>query len=127
MEVIDGPPFDMKKIRFSEMRKGVLAHITIDTSKRFYGFELQTNSIDQTGMRREIRTNSSVLGNVGFGHAPMPFYISTKGYGVLVNSSRYVAFYMASKGKLDERVRKPDANRKQEKIELNTVQLYGKQ
>lgn len=126
MQAANTPPFDIKNIHFSQMAKGILAEIIIDTSERFYGFGLQTNTFDQTGMRREIRTNSWVVGNVGFGHAPMPFYISTKGYGVLVNSSRYVTFYMASKGKLDERVRNKKTNLKEQKIELSTVNLYGK-
>ncbi|MDB5246360.1 MAG: hypothetical protein JWQ40_754 [Segetibacter sp.] len=126
MQQIKTPPVDVKNIRFKQMPKGVMADIKIDTSERFYGFGLQTNTFDQTGMRREIRTNSWILGNTGLGHAPMPFYISTKGYGVLVNSSRYVTFYMASKGKLDERLINKKPNQKEEKIVLNTVQLYGK-
>ncbi|WP_297817411.1 TIM-barrel domain-containing protein [Segetibacter sp.] len=126
MQQVATPPIDVKNIHFSQMAKGVLAEIKIDTSERFYGFGLQTNTFDQTGMRREIRTNSWIVGNIGFGHAPMPFYISTKGYGVVVNSSRYVTFYMASKGKLDERVRNKKLNPREQKIELSTVNLYGK-
>ncbi len=126
MQAINTPPFDLKNIRFQQMAKGVLAEMKVDTSERFYGFGLQTNTFDQTGMRREIRTNSWIVGNVGFGHAVMPFYISTKGYGVVVNSSRYVTFYMASKGKLDERLRNKKQNQTREKIQLSTVQLYGK-
>ncbi|WP_018613713.1 TIM-barrel domain-containing protein [Segetibacter koreensis] len=126
MPAIHVAPVDVKTIHFKQMSKGVLAEMKVDTSERFYGFGLQTNTFDQTGMRREIRTNSWTVGNIGFGHAPMPFYISTKGYGVLVNSSRYVTFYVASKGKLDERVRNKKENQKEQKVVLNTVQLYGK-
>ena len=126
MQRVNDPPIDIKRIHFSQMAKGVLAEMLIDTSERFYGFGLQTNTFDQTGMRREIRTNSWTVGNVGFGHASMPFYISTKGYGVVVNSSRYITFYMASKGKLDDRLRNPQKNHKDRKIELSTVNLYGK-
>ncbi len=126
MQSVNTPPFNLKTIHFELMPKGVLAELKVDSTERFYGFGLQTNSFEQRGMRREIRTNSWIAGNVGFGHASMPFYISSKGYGVLVNSSRYVTFYMASKGKLDERVRKQTANDKGEKIALSTVELYGK-
>ena len=126
MQQINTPPFDLKSIRFEQMAKGVLAEMKIDSSERFFGFGLQTNTFDQTGMHREIRTNSWTVGNIGFGHAVMPFYISSKGYGVVVNSSRYVTFYMASKGKLDERLRSQTETRKGEKIQLSTVQLYGK-
>lgn len=119
------PPFDLKEIHFSEMPSGVLAEMDVDSSERFYGFGLQINSFEQRGMRREIRTNSWPVGNVGFSHAPMPFYISSKGYGVLINSSRYTIFYMASKGKLKTMLQKAEAD-SSKNVALNTVELYGK-
>jgi alpha-D-xyloside xylohydrolase len=126
MQEITSPPFNLKDIHFEKMAKGVLAEMKVDTSERFYGFGLQTNAFDQTGMRREIRTNSWTVGNIGFGHAVMPFYISSKGYGVVVNSSRYITLYMASKGKMDKRLLHKKENKTGEKIQLSTVQLYGK-
>jgi alpha-D-xyloside xylohydrolase len=123
---IDSPPFDLSAIRFRRAGGGVLAEMTVDSTERFYGFGMQTNTFEQRGMRREIRLNSKVTGNLGLGHASMPFYISSKGYGVLVNTSRYTTFYMASKGKLDERVSKGLLNQEEQKIALNTVELYGK-
>lgn len=119
------PPFDLKSVRFTQMPSGVLAEMDVDSSERFYGFGLQINSFEQRGMRREIRTCSWPVGNVGFSHAPMPFYISSKGYGVLVNTSRYSIFYMASKGKLNRsEALLSDSSAKN--IALNTVDLYGK-
>jgi alpha-D-xyloside xylohydrolase len=119
------PPLGVKEIHFSEMPSGVLAEMDVDSSERFYGFGLQINSFEQRGMRREIRINSWPVGNVGFSHAPMPFYISSKGYGILINSSRYTIFYMASKGKLKTMLQKPEAD-SSKNVALNTVELYGK-
>jgi alpha-D-xyloside xylohydrolase len=126
MQQVSTSPINIKNIHFSQMAKGILADIKIDTSERFYGFGLQTNTFDQTRMRREIHTNSWTVGNIGFGHAPMPFYISTKGYGVVVNSSRYVTFYVASKGKLDKRYRDPKGNQQEQEVALSTANLYAK-
>jgi alpha-D-xyloside xylohydrolase len=120
------PPFDLKSIHFSQMPSGILTEMDVDSIERFYGFGLQINSFEQRGMRREIRTNSWPVGNVGFTHAPMPFYISSKGYGVLVNTSRYTIFYMASKGKLDTNFQKENGDTSSKKIALNTVDVYGK-
>lgn len=121
----NNPPFSLKSIRFSQMPSGILAEMGVDSSERFYGFGLQINSFEQRGMRREIRTCSWPVGNVGFSHAPMPFYISSKGYGVLVNTSRYSIFYMASKGKLN-RSEALASDTSAKGIALNTVDLYGK-
>ena len=117
--------FNLKSMRFSKLPSGVLAEMDVDSSERFYGFGLQINSFEQRGMRREIRTCSWPVGNVGFSHAPMPFYISSKGYGVLVNTSRYTIFYMASKGKLN-RSKALLSDTSAKNISLNTIDLYGK-
>jgi len=37
MQQVNTPPLDIKNIHFSQMAKGVLAEIRIDTSERFYG------------------------------------------------------------------------------------------
>jgi alpha-D-xyloside xylohydrolase len=81
LPVVDSPPFNLKGIQFRKAAGGIVAELTVDTAERFYGFGLQTNTFEQRGMRREIRTSSWVSGNLGFGHASMPFYISSKGYG----------------------------------------------
>lgn len=108
-------PFPLDEIKFSRIPKGTVAEFKMDKSEKIYGFGLQINTFEQSACRREIRTSSGVsgssgdyhpspLGDLGFSHAPMPFYISSKGYGVLINTSRYVTFYMGSQHKLDQTV-----------------------
>jgi alpha-D-xyloside xylohydrolase len=125
LPVVDTIPIRSRNIQFRTTNGSIVADLPVDSAERFYGFGLQTNSFEQRGMRRDIRINSWITGNVGFGHASMPFFISSKGYGVLVNTSRYTTFYMASKGKLDERLKDP-GRQPGAAIELSTVELYGK-
>ena len=56
----------------------------------------------------------------------MPFYFSPWVIGILVNTPRYTMFYMVSEGKLDEWVLNDLLSREEQKIALNTVELYGK-
>jgi alpha-D-xyloside xylohydrolase len=126
LPVVDTPPFNLKGIQFRKAAGGIVAELPADTAEKFYGFGLQTNTFEQRGMRRDIRISSWVMGNIGFGHASMPFYISSNGYGVLVNTARYTSFYMASKGKLDNTTSGHITGDSQ-KIALTTVDLYGKQ
>ncbi|MDR1337002.1 MAG: DUF5110 domain-containing protein [Tannerella sp.] len=93
-------PFDLSAVRFRDMPDGVVAGYTLDPSERIYGFGLQVNTFQQQGMRRDIRCNSWTVGNIGFSHAPLPFYVSSAGYGLLVNTARYATFYMGSQHKL---------------------------
>lgn len=121
------PPVALDSIFFSQTEKGVVANLKMGPSERIYGFGLQVNTFEQRGMRREIRTNSWVIGNIGFSHAPMPFYISSKGYGVLVNTSRYVTFYMGSHHKLKQSVAlKQTLNKTSEQAALSPAELYNK-
>jgi alpha-D-xyloside xylohydrolase len=126
LPAVDTPPFKLNDINFRKANSGMVAELTVDTAEKFYGFGLQTNTFEQRGMRRDIRINSWVAGDIGFGHAAMPFYISSKGYGVLVNTARYTTFYVASKGKLDTELSKGDTTVNGQKIALSTVDLYGK-
>ncbi len=123
----DLPPIALDSISFKLTEKGILAELKMSNSERIYGFGLQVNIFEQRGLRREIRTNSWVIGNVGFSHAPMPFYISSKGYGLLVNTSRYVTFYMGSQHKLKQSVAIKQALDEDTKhASLSTAELYKK-
>jgi alpha-D-xyloside xylohydrolase len=120
-------PDVMSTIKFSKLDGGVSAHLTMDAAERIYGFGLQVNTFEQRGMRREIRTNSKIIGNIGYSHAPMPFYISSNGYGVLVNTSRYVNFYMGSQHKISESVGIKDNITKTAEPGSTLSALYNKQ
>lgn len=98
------PPFDLNSIQFKTTKRGCVAELVMDESEKLYGFGLQNNTFQQRGLRKEIKVNSLSTGNVGFSHAPVPFYVSTKGYGVLVNTSRYVTFYSGTMRKTSESV-----------------------
>ena len=93
-------PFDLRSVQFKETPKGVVAGFLLDETEKIYGFGLQVNAFQQRGMRRDIRNNSWTIGNVGFSHASMPFFVSSNGYGLLVNTARYVTFYMGSQNKI---------------------------
>ncbi len=118
----DIPPFDLNLIRFRITRRGCIAALNLDESEQLYGFGLQNNTFQQRGLRKEIRVNSLSTGNVGFSHAPVPFYVSTKGYGVLVNSSRYVTFYSGTMHKLSESDKLKEVRKTN--IATSTIDLY---
>jgi alpha-D-xyloside xylohydrolase len=118
----ENPPVDLSAIKFSTIKRGCVAELTMDESEKIYGFGLQNNTFQQRGLRKEIRVNSWSNGNVGFSHAPVPFYVSTKGYGILVNSSRYVTFYSGTMHKASESIAiKEGGNRN---IASSTTELY---
>jgi alpha-D-xyloside xylohydrolase len=127
LPMVTASPITTNDIHYSTTHGDAEAALAVDSTENFYGFGLQTNSFEQRGMRRDIRINSWVAGNTGFGHAVMPFFISSKGYGILVNTARYTTFYVASTGKLNNLVSQIAGTHDSERVALNTAALYGKQ
>jgi alpha-D-xyloside xylohydrolase len=64
----------------------------LKTREDIYGFGLQLQGFNQAGRRRYIKVNSDPVANTGESHAPVPFYISSAGYGLFVNTFRYTTF-----------------------------------
>ncbi|NEW81445.1 MAG: glycoside hydrolase family 31 protein [Mariniphaga sp.] len=116
------PPFDLSTIKFKTTSRGCVAELTMEDSEKLYGFGLQNNTFQQRGLRKEIRVNSWSTGNVGFSHAPVPFYVSTKGYGVLVNTSRYATFYCGTMHKASESINLKEGGNSN--VASSTLDLY---
>jgi alpha-D-xyloside xylohydrolase len=94
-------PFDLKDIRISITDRGVLVEVPLSDTEQLYGFGLQIGSFNQRGLRKKPVVNDNPLNDVGYTHAPMPFYVSNKGYGILINTARYTTFYCGTTEKLN--------------------------
>lgn len=66
--------------------------------------------------------NDNPLNDLGYTHAPQTFYVSTKGYGILVNTARYTTFLCGSNQKIRQNARSTEGNKN--KIALKTEELY---
>lgn len=64
--------------------------------EQFYGLGLQLLSFNQRGKKKTLRVNSDPRVDLGDSHAPVPFFVSTRGYGVLVDTFRYASFYFGT-------------------------------
>ena len=65
-------------------RRGVTVTCPMDPNEDIYGFGLQLLSMNYAGRRRYTKVNSDPRMDTGESHAPVPFYISTAGYGLFV-------------------------------------------
>lgn len=88
-----GCPFAEEDIHFKTRKAGIKIEIPLNADEDIYGLGLMLKSFKQTGKKKMLRTNSDPAADTGDTHAPVPFYVSTKGYGVLVDTARYVSFY----------------------------------
>lgn len=104
-------------------RRGVTVTCPMDSDEDIYGFGLQLLSMNYAGRRRYTKVNSDPRMDTGESHAPVPFYISTAGYGLFVDTYRYVAFSMGTNAKKGASAQKKEVNQPHE--EFSESALYA--
>lgn len=65
----------------------------LDTEEQLYGFGLNFQTVHQRGKIMRLHVDHYGGKDDGRTHAPTPFYVSSNGYGVFVNSARYIDVY----------------------------------
>ncbi|HEY3840565.1 MAG TPA: TIM-barrel domain-containing protein [Bryobacteraceae bacterium] len=78
-------------------RRGYLVSIPLAANEAPYGLGLQLQSFMQRGTKKRLRVNADPKMDTGDSHAPVPFYVTTRGYGVFVDTARYVTLYAGGK------------------------------
>ena len=62
--------------------------------EQLFGFGLNFKTVQQRGRILQLHVDNYNGGNDnGRTHAPVPFYVSDNGYGVFINSARYITVY----------------------------------
>jgi alpha-glucosidase (family GH31 glycosyl hydrolase) len=86
-------PFAAEPISFERTADGKIAlRIPCAPDEKLYGFGLQ---FDGLGKSQGVLTLNVDHWSTGGGrtHAPVPFYISSRGYGVFINTARFLKVY----------------------------------
>ncbi|NOU64223.1 DUF5110 domain-containing protein [Paenibacillus sp. LMG 31461] len=96
------PPFTRESIEIKDLGDYLLLSIPLNRTEKLYGTGLQLLRMNQRGRNRYLRVNSDPKQDTGETHAPVPFYISDLGYGVLVDTSRIVTMYCGSTMRQEE-------------------------
>lgn len=92
-------PFSLDEVQIKINNRGCTVEVPLDDNEQLYGFGLQIETFGQRGLRKRPIVNDNPLNGLGYTHAPQTFYISTKGYGILVNTARYTTFLCGSNSK----------------------------
>jgi alpha-D-xyloside xylohydrolase len=93
-------PFSIADVKITINNRGVIVEVPLDNNEQLYGFGLQFGSFNQRGLKIRPIVNDNPLNDVGYTHGPATFYVSNKGYGILINTARYTTFYCGSTAKL---------------------------
>lgn len=71
--------------------------------EQLYGFGLNFKTVQQRGKIVQLHVDHYGGTDNGRTHAPVPFYVSDKGYGVFVNSARYITVYAGTAVRKDSK------------------------
>jgi alpha-glucosidase (family GH31 glycosyl hydrolase) len=65
----------------------------LQSEEQLYGFGLNFQTVHQRGKILQLHVDHYGGKDNGRTHAPTPFYVSSNGYGVFINSARYINVY----------------------------------
>ena len=87
----------------------------LQKEEQVYGFGLNFQTVHQRGKILQLHVDHYGGKDNGRTHAPSPFYVSSKGYGVFVNSARYLTVYAGTGVRKDSKNAPPAKDRNTDK------------
>ncbi len=94
-------PLDKEFIKVTKQNNELYLRFPLEKDEQIYGLGLQFKSINRRGKIYNLRVDHYGGQDNGRTHAPVPFYVSSKGYGVLINSASYITVYVGTSVRLD--------------------------
>lgn len=82
--------YDCSKFQFKLTARGCLLEFPLEFGEEVFGFGLQLKGFNHKNHKLQLRTNSDPAANTGDSHAPVPFFVTTKGYGMYFDTARYI-------------------------------------
>jgi alpha-glucosidase (family GH31 glycosyl hydrolase) len=76
----------------------------LDKNEQLYGFGLNFQTVHQRGKVLTLHVDNYAGKDDGHTHCPTPFYVSSKGYGVFINSARYIKVYAGTAVSRDSKI-----------------------
>jgi len=105
LKKMSSPPFPLPQ---SDMVANVadgktFLRFPLEKNEQIFGFGLNFQTVHQRGKILQLHVDHYGGRDNGRTHAPTPFYVSSKGYGVFINSARYLEVYAGTAVHKDSR------------------------
>ena len=110
----------MGKIPFPSMASKIVAEFSdgktmmrfpLEKEEQLYGFGLNFKTVQQRGRILQLHVDHYGGNDNGRTHAPVPFYVSDKGYGIFINSARYITVYAGTAARKESPEAEPPLDR----------------
>lgn len=96
-------PLSSNEIKFEIFDGKTYLRFPLEKAEKIFGLGLNFKTVEQRG--RILRLHEDHYDGVdnGRSHAPIPFYVSSKGYGVFINSARYIDIWVGTGVRVDSK------------------------
>ncbi len=94
-------PLQRSEIHASRQDGKLVLRFPLGNDEQLYGLGLNFRSMQQRGSVKTLHVDHYGGTDNGRTHAPVPFYVSSGGYGVLVDSARYTTVYAGTAVRAD--------------------------
>ena len=85
--------FPADSIDFRVNARGCVLSFPLEDDTNIYGFGLQMKQFNHRGRKLKLSVNADPIAPTGDSHAPVPFFVTNKGWGMYVDTARYAEFY----------------------------------
>jgi alpha-D-xyloside xylohydrolase len=112
-------PLDAASVSFQVSERGCSLQFPMKSGENVYGFGLHTELFGMANRRVFLKPTDKPENDLGESHAPVPFYVSSQGYGVFVDTARFASFYTGNVSPNGELVENSAGE-----IQTSTTELY---
>ena len=94
-------PLDKSKINAEVIDGKTYLRFPLNKEEELFGLGLNFKTHNQRGRILNLHVDHYGKSDNGRTHAPVPFYVSTEGYGVLIDAAKYVTVYAGTAIRVD--------------------------
>lgn len=82
--------YNVDNFNFKKTARGCVLEFPLEYGEEVFGFGLQLKAFNHKNHKLRLCTNSDPVAATGDSHAPVPFFVTTKGYGMYFDTARYI-------------------------------------
>ncbi|MCD8261550.1 MAG: hypothetical protein LUD15_08715 [Bacteroides sp.] len=90
-EIGESPlPFGREEVEIEVVDNRTFLRFPLEESEKIFGLGLNFKTVEQRDRILRLHVDHYGGRDDGRTHAPVPFFVSSRGYGVLINAARYI-------------------------------------
>lgn len=96
-------PIERKDISFTTIDGKTYIRFPLEKDEKIFGLGLNFKTVEQRGRIMRLHVDHYGGKDDGSTHAPVPFFVSSRGYGALINSARYIDCWVGTSVRKDSK------------------------